>query len=191
MKLYLQVYMFGKQDVPTLTSLAADVLSVTPHMHVKRYFTIKEIDNQPEVKDVNIRQRKCRFNDESDLDVYRYYSYSACTVQCRKDAQMNKCGCAHHLMPNTTFKNQCKFNGLRCLSANYNELSILKAKWANKTGLYCECLPSCTEIELSVLRDDIEGILSEYAVVELILDRLPTERFKRNVVKGKLDLVAF
>lgn len=29
----------------------------------------------------------------------------------------------------------------------------------------------------------------DYAVVELILARLPTERFKRNVVRGKLDLV--
>jgi amiloride-sensitive sodium channel len=54
-----------------------------------------------QVKDVSVRQRKCRFSDESDLDVYPYYSYSSCCVQCRKDAQKRICGCAHHLMPNT------------------------------------------------------------------------------------------
>lgn len=32
-------------------------------------------------------------------------------------------------------------------------------------------------------------ISEKYGVVDIILDRLPTERFKRNVVKGKLDLV--
>jgi hypothetical protein len=29
----------------------------------------------------------------------------------------------------------------------------------------------------------------EFAIVDLSLERLPTERFKRNVVRGKLDLV--
>lgn len=53
-----------------------------------------------QVKDVSIAQRNCRYPDESNLDVYRYYSYSTCNVQCRKDAQMNTCNCTHHFMPN-------------------------------------------------------------------------------------------
>lgn len=32
-------------------------------------------------------------------------------------------------------------------------------------------------------------IAEDYAIVELSLEHLPTERFKRNVVRGKLDLV--
>lgn len=62
---------------------------------------INEIENQEEVRDVSIQQRNCRFMEESNLDVYPFYSYSACCVQCRKDAQLKTCKCAHHLMPNT------------------------------------------------------------------------------------------
>lgn len=121
-KLYLEingaanVYILGEQEVPSMTTLTTDVIQVTPRIKYRRFLAVKEIDNQPEVsvgppfcyalllfqvKDVSIRQRKCRFSDESDLNVYRYYSYSACCVQCRKDAQLKICNCAHHLMPNT------------------------------------------------------------------------------------------
>ncbi|KAJ8970655.1 hypothetical protein NQ317_016868 [Molorchus minor] len=87
------------------------------------------------------------------------------------------------------FKLHCNMTGLGCLNINYNDLAVLKPSWANRPGLYCDCLPSCTEIELSVIRDAKKGISSEYAIVELSLERLPTERYKRNVVRGKLDLV--
>ncbi|KAJ3650977.1 hypothetical protein Zmor_017048 [Zophobas morio] len=186
---FANVYILGEQEVPSLTTLTTDVMQITPHIHYHRFLAIKEIDNQPEVKDVSIRQRKCRFNDESDLDVYRYYSYSACCVQCRKDAQMRICGCAHHLMPNIPASTHCNITGLYCLSKHYNELSVLKPYWANRTGLVCDCLPSCTEIELAVIKDDKFGIPDDFAILELSLERLPTERYKRNVVRGKLDLV--
>ncbi|XP_072379246.1 sodium channel protein Nach [Diabrotica undecimpunctata] len=183
------LYVLGPLEIPSLSSLLADVIALAPNLYYRRYFSIKEIDNQPEVKYVSIDQRKCRFPDESDLDVSRYYSYSACCVQCRKKAQLEKCGCIHHLMPNTSFEYQCTLEGIKCLNEYYNEISVLKASWSNRTGLVCGCLPSCNEIELSVIRDDKVGIINDFAVVELTLERLPTERFKRNVVRGKLDLV--
>ncbi|XP_049825098.1 sodium channel protein Nach [Aethina tumida] len=186
---YSNIYILGEQEVPSLTTLTTDILQVTPHIHYQRYMAIKEIENQPEVKDVSIQQRKCRFTEETDLDVYPYYSYSACCVQCRKDAQLRICSCAHHLMPNVSFQQQCNIDGLYCINKHYNELAVLKAYWSNRTGLVCDCLPSCTEFEFSVIKDDKNGIPYEYAIVELSLERLPTERFKRNVVRGKLDLV--
>ncbi|RZC35102.1 degenerin del-1 [Asbolus verrucosus] len=186
---FANVYILGEQDVPSLTTLTTDVIQVTPRIYYHRFLAIKEIENQPEVRDVSVRQRKCRFSDETDLDVYPHYSYSACCVQCRKDAQIRTCDCAHHLMPNLLSQKQCNITGLYCLSKHYNELSVLKPYWANRTGLVCDCLPSCTEIELSVVKDDKIGISEDFAVVELSLERLPTERFKRNVVRGKLDLV--
>ncbi|CAG9815204.1 unnamed protein product [Phaedon cochleariae] len=189
LKGFSNVYTFGAEEVPSLTSLASDILQIAPHIGYQRFLAIKEIENQPEVKYVSVEQRKCRFPEESDLDVFRYYSYSACCVQCRKEAQFKKCGCVHHLLPNTTSETHCTLDGLQCLTLNFNELSVLKASWANRTGLVCGCLPSCTELELSVTRDHKNGIVEDYAIVKLSLERLPTERFKRNVVRGKLDLV--
>ncbi|KAJ8964777.1 hypothetical protein NQ314_004643 [Rhamnusium bicolor] len=80
-------------------------------------------------------------------------------------------------------KDSCKLHTANCRQ------DLLKPSWANRPGLYCDCLPSCTEIELSIIRDDKKGIELDYAIVEIYLESLPTERFKRNVVRGKLDLV--
>ncbi|KAK9746739.1 Amiloride-sensitive sodium channel [Popillia japonica] len=186
-----------------LTTLQTDILQVTPHIHFYRLIAINEIDNQPEVKYVNVAQRNCRFMEENEgIDVYRYYSYSTCCVQCKetvaswkkmkasmKMAQLKTCGCVHHLTPRTPYEMQCTIEGLECLNDNYNNLAVLKASWSNRSGLVCECLPSCTELEIELVRDIKTGIHEEYAIVEISLDRLPSERFKRNVIKGKLDLV--
>lgn len=106
---------------------------------------------------MSIEQRKCRFIFENNLDVYRQYSYSACLVQCRKNAQRKYCGCNHHYIPNLQSAPHCDVEGLKCLNENYYNISVLKASWANRTGLICDCLPSCTEMELSVVKDDKHG----------------------------------
>lgn len=185
----VNIYTLGEQEVPSLTTLTTEILQVTPHISFRRFFVINEIENQPEVKDVSIEQRNCRFMEESDLEVYSYYSYSACSVQCRKDAQLKICNCSHHLIPNSLKEKHCDINGLECLNRNYNDLAVLKAKWADRSGLVCSCLPSCTEIELSVVKDEKVGIQDEFAIVDISLERLPSERYKRKVVRGKLDLV--
>lgn len=154
---HANVYLLGEQEVPSLTTLPNDVLLVTPHIHYRRLMTINEIENQDEVKSVSISQRNCKFMDENDLDVYLHYSYSACCVQCRKNAQLEKCQCVHHLMPNTPTDFQCNITGLECLNKNYNDLAVLKAHWAKRSGLICPCMPSCTEIELSIIKDDKFG----------------------------------
>ncbi|KAL3270747.1 hypothetical protein HHI36_021272 [Cryptolaemus montrouzieri] len=185
----LQVYLLGEQEVPTMTTFTTDVIPISPHMHVHRFIAIREIENQPEVKDVSVEQRKCKFTYENDLGIYRHYSYSACCVHCRKNAQLKVCGCVHHLMPNVPKEFFCDINGLYCLNKYYNNLVVLKAHWSNRTGLVCNCLPSCTEFEMSVIKDNKFGIQENHGVVEITLERLPSERYKRNVVRGKLDLV--
>ncbi|XP_060533923.1 sodium channel protein Nach-like [Cylas formicarius] len=183
------VYVLGEQEIPSLLTSPVDTIQASPNTRLRRYFTVKDIENQPEVKDLSIRQRKCRFPDENYLEVVPYYSYSGCLLQCKKTAQMEKCGCAHHLVPNTPIEKRCNITGLSCLNEHYREVTVLKPAWSDRVGLVCECLPSCTEIQLNVVRDYKESIAEDYAVVELALERLPTERYKRNVVMGLLDLV--
>lgn len=75
------------------------------------------------------------------------------------------------------------------------------ASWSqNRKGLVCDCLPSCTELDVSVVHDSrlplAEGEPTANgteprakATVQIGLVALPTERYKRNVVRGTLDLV--
>lgn len=69
-------------------------------------------------------KRRCRYSDENNLKVYPYYSYSACTVQCRKDAQMRLCNCSNFFMPNTPEDEKCDLNGIICLNDKVNLLSV-------------------------------------------------------------------
>lgn len=69
---------------------------------------------------------------------------------CSKDSCRYKTCISTLLAPHL----HCKIDGISCLNKYYNELSILKAPWSNKIGLVCECLPSCTEIELNIITDE-------------------------------------
>lgn len=50
---------------------------------------------------MDIEQRKCRLPEENNLDVYKYYSYSACIVSCRANVQMALCNCTSHYIPHS------------------------------------------------------------------------------------------
>lgn len=116
-------------------------------------------------------------------------------------------------MPNTPNAVKCSIEGLRCLNEHYEELSVVIAKWSKKKkGVVCDCMPSCTELDIAVVHDgrdkynpcffvsmflvlyntflcSIYGDAKPMSLVTLRLDSLPTERYKRNVIRGKLDLV--
>lgn len=54
-------------------------------------------------------------------------------------------------------------------------------------------MPSCNEVDILMIhetRDNIySGAVEPFSIIEVSLANLPTERYKRNVVRGKLDLV--
>ncbi|XP_048478510.1 sodium channel protein Nach [Plutella xylostella] len=117
------------------------------------------------------------------------YSYSACNTQCRRRGQARRCGCNDHLMPGTTAADHCNLTGLACLAAHVTELTTLKPPWAARAGLACACLPSCTDTDITVVKSDKKGLKKKKSVVQIALAYLPTERFKRNIVRSRLDLV--
>lgn len=83
----------------------------------------------------------------------------------------------------------CNITGLSCLHDNYGQLSVLRADWSSRIGLYCDCQPSCEESEITVVADDRTSTAYAHSLVEISLDLLPSEKFRRNVVRGPLDLV--
>ncbi|XP_055592167.1 sodium channel protein Nach isoform X2 [Uranotaenia lowii] len=188
------IYTLGEEDVPNLITPKSDVLLVDYYIAYKRQISIKDIENDSETTQVSVDQRKCRFPEENILNVHDYYSYSACSVQCRKDKQLAICNCTSHLMPNMDPSLKCNITGLVCLNTHYEELTIVIPKWSTgKKGVVCDCLPSCTEVDISVVHDWRESIYhnpeNRFSTIEIGLSALPTERYKRNVVRGRLDLV--
>lgn len=54
-------------------------------------------------------------------------------------------------------------------------------------------MPSCNEVDILMIHETRDNIydpqVDPYSIIEVSLANLPTERYKRNVVRGKLDLV--
>lgn len=164
----------------------------------RRKLAVRSIENDEAARSVSWEQRRCRYPDEGLpirlphlKPVYPKHSYSACTVQCRRDAQIEACNCSSFFMPNTKPSEQCDFDGLACLHEQFSRLTVVKAEWSKRSGLYCKCPPSCTETDIAVVSDERVADIDErgVATVEIGLAFLPTERFRRNVVRTPLDLV--
>lgn len=59
----------------------------------------------------------------------------------------------HHVLDE---KDKCTLEGLVCLNQKFSDLSVMRPKWAKRSGLVCDCPPSCTETDITVLKDDKE-----------------------------------
>ncbi|CAH0398373.1 unnamed protein product [Chilo suppressalis] len=183
------IYVLNEEEIPSLTTMSSDILAVSPELYQRRLITIRNIENDASARMIKPEKRKCRYTDENFLEVYRHYSYTACTVQCRKNAQLRLCNCTNFFMPNVPEYMKCNISGIMCLNNHVNVLSVLKAEWSSRSGLYCNCLPSCTEAEITTVKDFKIVTSESFASVEIGLAMLPSERYKRNVVRGVLDLV--
>lgn len=93
-------------------------------------------------------------------------------------------------------RKHCEINGLVCLNEHYEDLSIVIASWSKarkRKGIVCNCIPSCNEVDILTIYEARNNIfdpnVNPYSIIEVALANLPTERYKRNVVRGKLDLV--
>ncbi|XP_050682170.1 pickpocket protein 28 [Leptidea sinapis] len=184
-----RVYVLNEEEVPSITTPGSDVIDVGPNIYRKRLIAIKTIDNDAGVRRIAPERRRCRFTDENPLTVYRHYSPTACAAQCRSNHQLRACNCTNFYTPNTDDRLKCNISGIMCINENLASLAVLKARWSSRKGLYCDCLPSCTEADISIVKDFKEETNNDFATVEIVMPFLPSERFRRNVVRGALDLV--
>ncbi|XP_060803388.1 sodium channel protein Nach-like [Amyelois transitella] len=186
------VYTIGEDEIPSITTLQSATFKVQTKHTYSRRITVRNIENDPLVSsETSVEQRACHTRDENEGGLYPHYSYSACTIKCRKQAQIDTCGCNDHFMVGTSEAELCNITGMACLHSRATHLTTLKPNWATRPGMACNCLPSCHEAEITVIKDVIRTnrTLKKKAEVEIVLAYLPSERFKRRVVRSHLDLV--
>ncbi|XP_026282495.2 sodium channel protein Nach-like [Frankliniella occidentalis] len=194
----IKIFIHAPEDVPNFNHPQDEKESLFWGLNFHMRFAVTEIENDPQLLDVSVAQRNCRFPHESPLTLHDKYSYSTCIVECHARYQMQFCNCTHHYMPNmhNLTTKTCGVEGLACLNLHSETLRSLKTSWSTKPGLACDCVSSCTEPEYSVVwkssqGNDAEGDAEhdQGTKVRLMLDSLPTTRFRRNVVRTRLDLV--
>lgn len=104
--------MHAQYDIPFQNTITTVILQPVVSVHKHVGISITDIENEPEVRQLRVHQRKCRFPEENPLRVSDEYSNSACVTECRKNEQLKLCNCTSHLMPNTgksaqTLTNHC------------------------------------------------------------------------------------
>lgn len=52
---------------------------------------------------------------------------------------------------------RCNISGMWCLHTHSSHLTTLKPSWAQRPGLTCDCMPSCNETEITVIKDVIRS----------------------------------
>uniref|UniRef100_A0A182FMG4 Uncharacterized protein n=1 Tax=Anopheles albimanus TaxID=7167 RepID=A0A182FMG4_ANOAL len=147
-----------------------------------------EIENRDAVAELSVERRNCRFPWELAPDraaqLYSYYSFSACAVECFARTQRYYCNCTHHLMPRdaTGMAGECSLDGLACLTKHSVEIAQERKR--------CPCLASCVEPEFFVIHKSEEYFPEDEqeARVTVRLLSLPYERFVRNIAKTEMDL---
>ncbi|VVC28455.1 Epithelial sodium channel,Epithelial sodium channel, conserved site [Cinara cedri] len=196
----IKLYIHSPEDIPYVNHPQEEKFLLSWGTSFFMRYQVKEIENDPLLKEVAITQRNCRFPDENNLHVYDIYSNSACIVNCRAEAILKKCNCTPHYL-RISGTPICGVEGLSCVTEYSEMFRSLKTYDFNKLGLVCNCVPSCTEPEYNVLtlitdngyfenQDDQDDQGSNYeSIVDIRLDRLPNERLKRNVVRSRMDLI--
>jgi hypothetical protein len=89
----LQVYLHNAFEMPDSSSHFMDLKY---HHQLTVKVVSLTIHSTEDVRSLSVFQRKCRFWEESDLDISPVYSYNLCRMQCRVTQALQLCGCVPH-----------------------------------------------------------------------------------------------
>nr|XP_024216984.1 pickpocket protein 11-like [Halyomorpha halys] len=179
----LQVFIHSPQEIPE--SASKWFLSAQKH-YLALEFEALTIYSTENTRGLSVKQRKCRFLEESNLETNPVYSYNLCRSECRMRLGFKLCGCVPYFYRNIGKYRICDIAGMHCLSKYKERLIKLRDSKGNKQK--CHCYPTCNEINYVIQTDSsIEWLLGTNFKYTLI--KYPRSRLKRDIVFGASDLL--
>ena len=187
------LHVLSEEDIPHMLLTTLQFPQIPDGFDGELLLSIQDTVNDKNLKEIKPELRKCLFSDESTDSAYRHYSYSTCVTDCLKQAQIKACNCTHYnmIVDKNDKSPECDFTGLSCLDKQdlmFPQTTIMQP-WRTD-GLVCTCLPSCNEPQINVvgrsskIRDN-----TNLRSVTIRLHQLPSQRYFRQAVRGKLDIV--
>ncbi|XP_031631442.1 pickpocket protein 19-like [Contarinia nasturtii] len=154
------ITVLNEEDVPHM--LLTYLMFNQLHSGIQQYINlnVQNVVNDEGVQDISKKSRRCIFPDENFGSKYKYYSFSVCVTECMKKTQIEACNCTH-------------------FSMIYDD------------GLKCDCLPSCNEHEIKLIGRTYkaEDKSEHRRITQIIVQSLPTQRYRRQAVRNNLDIV--
>ncbi|ETN65577.1 pickpocket [Anopheles darlingi] len=185
-------YIQNEEDIPHMLLTTLQVNQMAEGYSGKIFITMQNIINDPLVRTVDKDIRRCVFPDEDTNTGYAKYSYSVCVTECLKMAQIHSCNCCHHnmLLGKHDKSPVCGYDGLNCLDQRdlmFPQTTIMQPWRTN--GLVCDCYPSCTEHEIRIIGREMEVERRKGRSVLIKLMALPSQRYRRQIVRENIDVV--
>ncbi|XP_017075015.2 uncharacterized protein LOC108110458 [Drosophila eugracilis] len=146
-------------------------------------------------KDTTVTMRKCRFQHESNLTHFPFYTRTICQQECRLNLAYEICKCIPHFYPNR-IKNPkpvCDYKILRsCFTKHTNYLlKMYEQKGKHKRSLcYCDqnCIDSVVTLRALNSMAGAKNLLGGLGTA-VSVKKWPQNRLKRQVIFSMTDLL--
>ncbi|XP_016978723.1 sodium channel protein Nach [Drosophila rhopaloa] len=167
--------------------LPHDLRTVTFDAKVKSSYVLKllvhSISADTEVRNLPVAYRKCRYNDENNLEYYSPYYPSLCRLECRIKWALSLCNCKPYFYVAAPNAPICNISGMLCLA---------RSKWLEKP---CDCFPLCRENTYNIIEEDEQSggdqnyVGEQFERTMIIKMGLPKMGMKRRVVFSTDQLI--
>lgn len=187
------LYMLNEEDIPHMLLTTLMFPQIPDGFDGELFLSIQDTFNDNNVRAIDPEFRNCIFPDEPKGMAYKYYSFSSCVTECLKKNQISICNCSHYnmIVDDNDKSPECDFDGLACLDRNnlmFPQTTIMQP-WRTD-GFVCSCLPSCNELQINVVgRSSKIRENTNLRKVTIQLQQLPSQRYFRQAVREKVDIV--
>ncbi|KAK4881415.1 hypothetical protein RN001_004734 [Aquatica leii] len=176
-----KIFFHGYNELPDLCTKGYYLSAATATHFGLTVTTVLTDEEQPYL---TIKQRNCRFPEESNLQHSPVYSYNFCRIECRIHLSLRLCNCTPYYYRHIRNESICDPLGMYCLS-KYKDL-IIQLDDENMTK--CKCDQNCvTDVYTMV---DVEtsawflGTNIDWSIMVY-----PTLRYKRTLIFSKSNLL--
>lgn len=177
-----KIYVHSPEEIPNLR-MEGHILRKAPGLTSVAYKMI-EIENEIDVKEIDIERRKCQFPDER-VGKYKFpYSISNCKQQARIIRELEDCNCTLPVGELPADITPCGISNFGCISASAGRYKAVGPL------VEPECsMPSCVAMEIAEIGKFEEELKEPFGVLEIDIMNKPTLKYIRRVGTTTLDMI--
>ncbi|KAG4065923.1 hypothetical protein HA402_008919 [Bradysia odoriphaga] len=141
-----------------------------------------------------VSQRGCRFQSESNLTHYNFYTKGICLQECRLNVAYRICSCIPHFYPNKVAapKPVCSYKQLKNCLSKHKDL-LVKLRDEKNNAVYCPgCVQNCKDVNIFIDSFQVlEGTTDLLGTIGglMIVKQYPMIRYKRKILFSFEDLI--
>ncbi|CAL7939244.1 unnamed protein product [Xylocopa violacea] len=171
---------FVTYDIPKRTWM-------TPGVMQEAVMSISQITSNPDIKELSVHQRNCKFLNEGGLKMVPIYSKNVCVTECRMKIIQDHCNCRPHFTKPIEGVNTCNAAQLRCIGRIIDRLFLYEL-----VPSFCGCVPKCGVITYQIMDYKITDLRRDSFVQSSIMTlhiEFPQVFYRRELLYSFTDFL--